>query len=126
MRMLLVIVPVFAVFLTLFDTAASAGEAKVMDEAVFQIIKATPNKIWRLNKKTGEVAVCSLQGESMVCTTSSQAATPPIKTFEELEANRKQVKEERLARDKEFLDKIIDSMKLAVQAVMEREASEQP
>ena len=126
MRMPFVILPVFAVFLALFNTAASGGEAKEMDDSVFQIIKATPSKIWRLNKKTGEIAVCSLQGESMVCTTSSQAATPPIKTYEELEADRKQAREERLARDKEFLDKIIDSMKSAVQAVMEREASEQP
>ena len=71
MRMLLVIVPVFAVFLALFNTAASAGEAKETDEAVFQIIKSTPNKIWRLNKNTGEIAVCGLQGETMVCTTST-------------------------------------------------------
>jgi len=70
--------------------------------------------------------VCSLQGETMVCTTSTQAATPPAKTYEELEADRKNARADRLARDKEFLDKIIDSMKSAVQAVMEREASEQP
>lgn len=126
MRMLLVIVPVFAVFLALFNTAASAGEAKETDEAVFQIIKSTPNKIWRLNKNTGEIAVCGLQGETMVCTTSTQAATPPIKTFEELEADRKQARKERLARDTEFLDRIIDAMKSVVKAAMERDASEQP
>ncbi len=62
----------------------------------------------------------------MICTTSNQAATPPNKTYEELETDRKRAREERLARDKAFLDKIIEAMKSAVQAVMERDASEQP
>lgn len=124
MRISLVVLPVCAAFLIMSNTVASGDEAT--DEAVYQIFKVTPNKVWRLNKKTGEVAVCILQGPSMVCTTSNQAATPPNKTFEELEADRKRARAERLARDKDFLDKIIEAMKSAVQAVMERDASEQP
>ncbi|MBL6933569.1 MAG: hypothetical protein ISR45_11510, partial [Rhodospirillales bacterium] len=31
----------------------------------FEIMKATADKIWRLNKKTGEISICTLVGERL-------------------------------------------------------------
>lgn len=62
--------------------AQSAGEGK------YQIVKSTENRVWRLNKETGEIAVCDLDGSNLVCTTSSDAAEVPKKTYEQLEAEK--------------------------------------
>ena len=80
MRLLLISLPVFVVFFIATSAApASEDEPKGEDGAIYQIVKATTDRVWRLNKQTGEVAVCSLKGDSLVCTTSIQAATPPTK-----------------------------------------------
>ncbi len=126
MRTFLAVLAVFAVFFMTPIPASFADEASEKDEAVYEIVKATGNRIWRLNKQTGEVSVCSLHDQSLVCATSNQAATPPQKTYEELEAERKRQREEQLARDREFFDKVIDAMKSVVKAAMERDATEKP
>jgi hypothetical protein len=126
MRTFLAVLAVFAVFFITPIPASLADEASEKDEAVYEIVKATGNRIWRLNKQTGEVSVCSLQGQSLVCATSNQAAIPPQKTYEELEAERNRKREEQLARDREFFDKVIDAMKSVVKAAMERDATEKP
>ncbi|MDP6572823.1 MAG: hypothetical protein QGI63_02200 [Rhodospirillales bacterium] len=125
MRLLLIGLPVFAFFLITTSVApASEDEPKGEDGAIYQIVKATTDRVWRLNKQTGEVAVCSLKGDSLVCTTSVQAAMPPTRTYEELEADKKRRRQERAARDKAFLDKVIDAMKAVFQAAAEREEAE--
>jgi hypothetical protein len=113
MKAFLAILAVFTVYFMTPILASFADEASEKDEAIYEIVKATGNRIWRLNKQTGEVSVCSLHGQSLVCATSDQAATPPQKTYEEFEAEKKRKREEQLARDREFFDKVIDAMKLA-------------
>lgn len=33
----------------------------------FEIVKATADKVWRLNKRTGEISICTLEGTQLVC-----------------------------------------------------------
>ena len=79
------------------QTAASSG-----GEAVYEFLKATENRVWRLNKQTGEIAVCTLEaGEALVCSTSVGAAETPATTYEELQQRRGAEAAERQAADAE-------------------------
>ena len=71
---------------------AGAGAAAEL-EANYEIVRATENRVWRLNKQTGEVAVCTLEGPQLVCVSSESAAVPPAKSYAELEAERAQQSE---------------------------------
>lgn len=73
---------------------AGYATAAFADAQTYQIIKATDTRVWRLNTRTGEIAVCSLDDEQLLCTSSAQAITPPAKTYADLEAER--VEEERV------------------------------
>ncbi len=61
---------------------ARAGDGK------YQLMKATENRVWRLNKETGEIAVCTLQGEQLLCATSLEAALPPKKSYDQMRAEK--------------------------------------
>ena len=75
------------IIVALFTATASA---ETHGEQVYQIIKATDSRVWRLNTHTGEIAVCSLDGEQLICTSSVQAITPPALSYADLEAERQE------------------------------------
>jgi len=54
------------------------------NDDVYEIIRSTEDRIWRLNKQTGEVSVCTLAGDNLVCTNTEDAAVPPSKTYEDI------------------------------------------
>jgi hypothetical protein len=60
----------------------------------YDIVRATENRIWRLDKETGEGAVCTLDAEHLVCISSEQAAIPPARSYAQLEADRAEVAHE--------------------------------
>ena len=70
--------------------APASGEApQVKDYGDYQIVRANDTTVWRLNKRTGEITVCRLERNAMVCTSSTTAAKAPAKTYEQLEAEQK-------------------------------------
>lgn len=77
---------IFAVGATILSP--TPGIAQSTDAGKYQIVKSTENRVWRLDKETGEIAVCDLDGANLVCTTSSDAAEVPKKSYEELEAEK--------------------------------------
>jgi hypothetical protein len=110
-------------------TAGSAHAQKSEDHEIFQIVKATENRVWRLNKLTGEIAVCTLDGDNLICATSTKAITPPALTYEEREATKRQAtadeekrRETENAKDLEFLDRVIAAFRILVGAAIERES----
>jgi len=50
----------------------------------FEFLKATEDRVWRLNRQTGEIAVCTLERDTLLCSTSSGAAQTPATSYEEL------------------------------------------
>ena len=90
----------------------AAQEAKA-EAGVYQILKAENDRVWRLNRETGEIAVCTLTGEMLTCTSSSEAVRPRARTLAEREAE--------LSADLAFLDKVFESLKSLVRAGMERD-----
>ena len=83
--------------------AHSPAEAK---SGKYEFMKATADRVWRLNTETGEITVCTLRGENLVCTVSSDAAMPPKKSYSEMKADSQ--KQRRQQQDKEM--RIIDRM----------------
>ncbi len=104
----------FMTALLMCATGSAAQTVEATRDGVYQIVKATESRVWRLNTETGEIAVCSLQGENLVCTTSTDAADVPKKSYEQIEAERKAAEEAAKAkyeadreRELKFLDKIL-------------------
>lgn len=113
----------------LANGGTSAQTPRSASDDVYQIVKATEGRVWRLNKTTGEIAVCTLEGENLICTTSTEAITPPAKTFEQREAERRQAeteaakrREEEKAKDLAFLDKALAALKSLIRAAIERDS----
>jgi hypothetical protein len=77
------------------------------DDGKYQLMKAKEDRVWRLNKETGEIAVCTLTGERLLCTTSSDAATPPKQSYDQMRADKaaqeKALAEERRKRENQEL-----------------------
>jgi len=65
---------------------AGEGTTAAAKEGRYEIVRTTESRVWRLDTQTGEVAVCSLRGDRLVCTSSSAAARPEAKSYTELEA----------------------------------------
>tara|TARA_R110000787_G_scaffold63679_10_gene143878 strand:- start:49812 stop:50180 length:369 start_codon:yes stop_codon:yes gene_type:complete len=67
----------------------------------YQITKATEDRVWRLNTETGEIAVCKLEGENLICTTTSDAAAVPKKSYDQISAEREAAEQAAIAADAE-------------------------
>jgi hypothetical protein len=101
---------------------AFADQAPGTRDGVFQIVKVTDSRVWRLNTQTGEIAVCDLSGENLVCTTSANVADVPKRSYAEIEAEREAAA--KAATDKQqaerttelkFLDKILAMVRELIQ-----------
>ena len=98
------------------------------DRDVYQIVRATENRVWRLNKRTGEISVCTLERGNLVCTTSSKAITPPTRSYEQLEAEKRRAdaeaekrREAKRAKDLQFLDRVIAAFRILIGAAIEHD-----
>ena len=111
------------VLAVLMTAAATTASAETADAPVYQIVRATDSQVWRLNTRTGEIAVCSLEGEQMLCTSSEQAATPPAKSYAEIEAERAEQqqlaaerREEKRRRSAAMLDLMLNTFRTIASA----------
>lgn len=115
------VVYLFLIGMLGFNLLASPAIAAGSEEGNFQIMKATADKVWRLNKATGEISVCSLDGERLVCSSSTEAIRPPAVTYEEREAEKKRAGEERKAKSMEFLDRALAAIRSLFEASLDQE-----
>ena len=124
---------VMAAAVTAFMSGAPASGQSAAPKAddIYQIEKATEDRVWRLNKRTGEITVCRLEGERLLCIQSQEVASAPPITYEQHEAEKKQKAEEHkrlraedLERDLAFLDKLISGFKSLVRELMARDAAQ--
>ncbi|MCH9671557.1 MAG: hypothetical protein K0U93_08935 [Gammaproteobacteria bacterium] len=89
-----------ALTVVLIATTISTGALADSSSHRFEIVRASDSQIWRLDKQTGEVTVCALDVEQLICTSSAQAITPPAKSYAQLEAEREaQAEHQRLRRE---------------------------
>ena len=87
---------------------AAAEQPLPQSDASYEIVRATGDQVWRLNRLTGEIAVCTLRDDRLICTTSTDAVTPSKKSYEDLEV----AEEQRVRKEQEqqlaLLDRILD------------------
>jgi len=97
----------------------SPASATASEDGNFQIMKATADKIWRLNKSTGEISVCSLDGDRLLCTSSTEAIRPPTVTYDERQAEKKRMSDDKKAKELEFLDRALAAVRSLFEATLE-------
>jgi hypothetical protein len=71
----------------------------------FQIVKTGNGTAWRLDTVTGEITVCRLESDRMICAKSTEATELPKATPEQLQKQRVEQKRERKAETTEILDR---------------------
>jgi hypothetical protein len=107
--------------LSLSGEAAEGGAGEAAEAGRYQIVEATAQRVWRLDTHTGEIAVCTLSGDRLVCTASSEAARPDPKDYETLtaeqEAAAKSERKEQLA----FLDKMLEMFRELVRYALQQD-----
>ncbi len=99
--------------------AMVADPAAAAEDGNYQLLKATPEKVWRLNKRTGEIAVCSLQGKRVVCTAGAEAKSPAALSEQELKAREKEKRSRELA----FFERIFALVREFIRAAMDEESA---
>jgi hypothetical protein len=88
-------------------SGTTGGAAEVKTAGRYQIVEATPRRVWRLDTKTGEIAICQLNGDRLVCTASSEAARPDPKDYETLKAEEQAAEQQDAERKLAFIEKIL-------------------
>lgn len=88
-------------------------------EAAYEFLKATEDRVWRLNRRTGEISVCTLDGDALVCTTSAEAARPPAATYEDLQEREAAALEAREAQDAAEREKALKLLDRMVEMIKE-------
>ncbi|MBM3566921.1 MAG: hypothetical protein FJX42_12505 [Alphaproteobacteria bacterium] len=123
---------ILAVMLALAPAALRADDKPVSYPAGgdFEIVKATADKVWRLNKRTGEIAVCGIEGTRLICAGAQETTAGKPVTAEEMEARRKLMAEaeklrraDEMKKDLAFMDRMIELFREFMKAAMEREAA---
>jgi hypothetical protein len=96
------------------QTAAPAATPPTDGGGRFQIVKATDQRVWRLDRESGVISVCTLEGDRLVCTDSTEAARPTPKDYEAL----RKAEAERAAADRERQMALVDRMLAFVREMM--------
>ena len=96
----------------------------------YEIIKATADRVWRLNKRTGEIAACAVEGTQLVCAVAQETTGGKKLTPEDMEARRKLAaeadrrrREDEMKKDLAFMDRMIELFREFMKAAAEREAA---
>ncbi len=84
----------------------------------FQIVKATDTVAWRLNRKTGEIAVCKLDGDTMICSSSTTAVTKGQESYDAYKADKENSEKSRQAHEMAVLDRVMAFFKSMITLMM--------
>lgn len=97
----------------IFMAAPTHAQSKTPESmGNYQFMKATDNRVWRLNVHTGEVAVCTLKGDNLLCTNNAEAMRPPSQSYKEFESKRAADEQARKAREMEFMDRAFAALRM--------------
>ena len=95
-------------------SAPAAGER-------YQIIRATEQRVWRLDKTSGEITVCALEHDRMVCAKSTDAAVAPKRSYEQLAEERRAKKAQDRDAQIAMLDRMLNMFRELVAYSIEQE-----
>ncbi len=116
-----------------FPAAAEEKPVAYPGGGDYEIVKATADKVWRLNKRTGEIAVCGIEDTRLICAVAQEATGGKALTAADLDARRtlaaeaeKRRREDDMKKDMAFMDRMIELFREVAKAAMEREAAAAP
>ena len=98
--------------------AVPVADTHAQETGDFQIVKATETVAWRLNKKTGEIAVCKLDGDTMVCSSSTSAVTKGEQSYDAYKTDKENTEKSRQAHEMAVLDKVMSFFKSMIALMM--------
>ena len=85
--------------------ATAGANASPAAPGRYQIVKTENGASWRLDTVTGEITVCRLEADRMICAKSTEATELPQVSAAELEKQRAEQRAERRAEKTEMFDK---------------------
>ena len=87
--------------------AVEGGEDTAVTAPRYQIVKTEQGRTWRLDTRTGEITVCGLREDRLICASSNMATQIPSATPEQLEAERKARRDARRAESNEIFERFM-------------------
>ncbi len=115
--------------LVLAGAVTAPGHVRADDDK-YQLMKASEERVWRLNKATGEISVCALQDDLLLCTKSTEVMAPANKSFADIKAERaaaeKAAREHKRKQDEmevKILDRILAFFREIITMAKEQEAA---
>lgn len=84
-------------------TAAPATPSAASDR--FQIVKIENGASWRLDRQTGELTYCRIEGDRMICARSSESVELPKVSPDQLKTEREQAEQRQAKEGDAILDK---------------------
>jgi hypothetical protein len=97
--------------------------ARAHETGDFQIVKATETVAWRLNRKSGEIAVCKLDGDTMLCSSSTTAVTKGQESYDAYKTDKQNSEKNRQDHEMAVLDKVMDFFKTIMTLMMGNEGN---
>jgi len=86
-------------------TAAPPSSAAPSDR--YQIVKVENGASWRLDRQTGEMTYCRVEGDRMICAKSSESTELPKASPEQLKSEREQAEKREAKESEAMFDKFI-------------------
>jgi hypothetical protein len=104
--------------IALSAAAATVGTTAAAEPAAgrYQIVEATPERVWRLDTQTGAIAVCRLDAGALICLRSD--GREPAEAAAERRTRESVARERQLA----FLERMLDMARAMIRHALGREA----
>lgn len=107
------------------DRTAETGARKTAAPR-YQIIKTEHGRTWRLNTETGEITVCRLRHDRLICANSTMASELPKATPEQLETERKEQRRADREDRNEMLDRFMSFFERIIKFAQKHAGGKKP
>lgn len=92
----------------------------------FQIVKVENGRTWRLDTQTGEITVCRLHRDRMLCAKSTDAAELPKATPDQLKKEHQEQRQAKREERNEMLDRFMSFFERIIKFAQKHAETEAP
>lgn len=92
----------------------------------YQIVKTEHGRTWRLDTQTGEMTVCRLRDDRMICANSTMATELPKATPEQLEKRDEEQRQAKRADRNEMLDRFMGFFERIIKFAQKQAGNSKP
>jgi hypothetical protein len=98
-----------------------SASTKAASETRYQIAKIEQGRVWRLDKSSGEISICTMRGDAMVCGKSGDAIVRPKTSYEDFSREKRQARADRRQENFDFIDRIFLRFERLIGFIIEQE-----